>query len=268
MPTKIITRKKFIIGSMILSTQICFAGSMGEVKENAFNGAYVGLGTGVLTNFTTNTYTTTNYYGGASSIAPSIHDSASGVMFSGNLGYGKTIYENVYLGAKASILYTPINTTFGSGFSVVPSTNLVVANNDINTSYKPIYNINAVLGYEIRPRILPFVEGGVSFTGINRRYLLSRTFTNLESSSSVAYANMFTLNKYTTGYNVGLGANYRPQSNWMFSGELMYFGFGKISQTKSFAIPANNLIGTSVTNTKGVTLNTLAVFATVSYFFA
>lgn len=267
MPTKIITKKKYIIGSMILSTQIGFAGTMGDVKENAFNGAYIGLGTGVLTNLTTNTYTTTNY-GTAPSISPSIHDSSSGVMFSGNIGYGKNVYENVYLGAKASILYTPINTIFGDSFSVTPSSNLVVGNNDISTSFKPIYNINAVIGYEIKPRVLPFVEGGVSFTGIDRRYVLSRTFTNLQTSSNVAYSNLFTLNKYTTGYNIGLGANYRPESNWMFSGELMYFGFGKISDTKSFSIPANNLIGTTLTNTKGVTLNTLAVFATVSYFFA
>src|SRR3990167_7589075 len=85
------------------------AGTMGEMTPaNTFGGLYIGLGTGMLTLISEQTYSTVR--------VPSIRPPSSGeldytnsaVLFDGHVGYGAMITPQFYLGAKASIQYTPL----------------------------------------------------------------------------------------------------------------------------------------------------------------
>jgi len=232
-----------------------------------FDGGYLGLGTGLISIFTKDTFSLTNY-GNNGPSSGNLRNTYTGILFSGNIGYGEMIKKSVYLGAKASIVYTPLNGFYSSGFSLTPGTGLVVGDNQTETSFKPLYNIDAVLGYELYDHVLPYVEAGATWSGMKREYVLNRSITNLSNTDTVQYAALLSLNKYSAGYNVGMGINYQPHKNWFFSSELVYYGLGKLTASKNTAIPANNLIPNNiVVNTKIVHYSNVAFIVGLSYLF-
>ncbi len=97
-------------------------------------------------------------------------------------------------------------------------------NGSFSAQLEPYYHVDLVLGYEIVPSLLPFVQGGVTFADskVHADYSLVNVTTG-----TVAAANTLNLNKYNTGFNVGIGANWLPAQNWMLGGELVYDYFGK-----------------------------------------
>lgn len=95
---------------------------------------------------------------------------------------------------------------------------------------KPVYNIDALLGYELFSNILGFVEGGVSFAN-EKIYNKGRIVVH--SDSNAFNHSVYTVTDgYKTRYNVGLGASYQPKQNWLISGELIYNDLGNYKQTE------------------------------------
>lgn len=172
--------------------------------------------------------------------------------------------EKTYLGAKFSVYYTPLNTLDETGFSTAAGSNLTIGSNSIRTSIKPLYNIDAVLGYEIYPHFLPFVEGGVTFAEVSQNYVFKRTRTNVGTGSNVGYQYFLNLNNYNTGFNVGVGLNYEPHKHWIFSTELVYNNLGKNSGSVTTAIPASTV---TETQSRSINSSDVALFGSVSYLF-
>ncbi len=131
-------------------------------------------------------------------------------------------------------------------------------------SYQPTYNIDLVLGYELVPHVLPFVEAGVSFSNVH--YSVDRTDTIVDVANNTV-SNQFrslNLNDYKTGYNVGLGGSYQPHPNWILTSEVVYNDMGKNSGSNS--ITFDNDRGTN-THVRTIQTQSVSVFGTVSYLF-
>ena len=92
------------------------AGTMGhvELKPN-FGGFYTGLGTGMFNLITTDAYSATRNPAALPSIHGQRNFTDSAVLFDGHLGYGKMFNQNTYLGAKASVQYTPLKSKIHFG---------------------------------------------------------------------------------------------------------------------------------------------------------
>lgn len=238
-----------------------FSGTMGPSTTYTLDGLYVGLGTGFTSLFTEDKFITRR-----SNLSKGITDtnrfSYTSILFNGNIGYGKMFRDVYYLGAKASVFYTPLNAQNDISFSVPVGSLVTLGDNTYTTQVRPFYNIDAVIGYEVLPHLIPFVEGGITFANVNNNYLMKRTRTNLATTSSVTYRYAVNLDDYSTGYNVGLGVNYQVHSHWMFSSELLYNFLGN-----SFGVNSASIPGTSIIESQSRRANTSAVnlFASIAY---
>lgn len=251
--------KKYVSLVALLATNSVMAGATHTSYD--LRGFYAGLGSGFTTFFNDDAHsiTLTN---------PALYEPGhfkstdSAVLFDGHLGFGQFIKKDTYLGAKTSVYYTPLEHL--SSPQLVASANNITttAKNTSQTTLKPIYNVNAILGYEIYPHLLPFVEGGVSFSNVKTSAQQTNTRTNLNSGSSYKYTLPLNSDGYKTGYNVGLGANYQMSKNWFLSSELIYNYLGKHSSSATITLPADAGTQNSANNR---TFQMISMLASVSY---
>lgn len=239
------------------------AGTMGNTSSYDFDGFYGGLGTGLLSLFTTDTYAGTRSDGTGGKTGEN-HYIDSAVLFTGQVGYGRMLQGRTYLGVKGSIYYSPIDDRDENAFSSAAGPVLIVGSNSFLSNVKPIYNIDAVLGYEVISHVLPFVEGGVTFGNVSRNYLFNRTISNLAANTNIQYQSSFKLNSYKTEFNAGLGLNVQPTPHCILSGELVYNDLGKKSGSTSVLIPTTTTIDTQSTS---LTNQAVALFVGASYLF-
>jgi len=216
-------------------------GSLQSTRD--FEGLYAGLGTG-MTTLLLSYHSDFALFTSADTYVPGskkFHSSNAATMFDAQIGYGKFITPNIYLGMKGIVDYTPIEsfTTYpvnyivGSGFSVIASSRTEV-------EIKPIYNIDAVLGYEIYPHLLAFVEGGVNFTDVSKTHKLSLQTLDLTTLNLNQKGGYASLNDYKTGGNAGIGVGYQLPHNWIISGEILYHYLGHSSDSiPGFFLPIN-----------------------------
>ncbi len=254
--------KCIVVSCMLaLGVNSVYAGDMGKPSYD-FDGAYLGLGSGVMTLFTQE-----NRENVRGNDIKNFTDTA--VLFTGDIGYGRMFKEDLYLGVKGSIYYTALNHLNEGTVASSGGSRLVVGDNEVTTSLQPIYNIDAVLGYEVLPHLLPFVEAGVSFSTVNTRYRLKRTETLVSTpTSTVQYESIFTIGGNQTSYNVGLGINYQPHKNLFFSTELMYNDLGQRRGTTTMTVPPVAGTGARIdSDTRAVTSQDVALFGSVSYLF-
>lgn len=232
-------KSRFILAAPLsLALTNLFAGTMGPITQSAgFGGFYAGAGTGFTTVFSQDDFTV--HRPGFGVVRQGTHKvSNSAVLFSGQVGYGFMLNQNAYLGAKGSVYYTPMENTYQINYSSARGPNQLASGQDSFTrSFKPIYNIDAVLGYELSPGLMPFIEAGVSFANVKHNFLFEGAVSSLNTNTVENYTGQITLDNYKTGYNVGIGANYLAHTNWILSGELVYHDLGK-----------NNLSITNVVN--------------------
>lgn len=241
-----------------------FAGTMGDAAlPTNFNGFYAGLGTGMLNLLTKNAFSTSSITSAPPATGKlSFTDSA--VLFDGHLGYGQLFNQNTYLGAKTFVYYTPLQHIYTRSFTASTDSFLTNGNHVDTFTAKPIYNIDAILGFEVLPHVLPYLEAGVSFSNIKANYKSFRTQSNLASNNQFAYSNDMTSNSYKTGYNVGIGANYLVQKNWFLSSELIYNYLGTGAVNQSVNVPQVNAVQAFSNKT---TNQAVSLLASISYLF-
>ncbi|MBA4260278.1 MAG: hypothetical protein CK426_09325 [Legionella sp.] len=238
-----------------------FAGSMGDIgRESSFNGAYAGLGSGFSTFFVDDSHTTT-LSSPVISRTQKTHGTDTSVMFEGHLGYGQSVFERFYLGGKGSVFYTPINYLKQATNSITNGTVVTINNNHNQISLKPLYNIDAVLGYELSTHWLPFIEGGLSITNVDSNNQQDSVQMNFAGSN---YEFISSLNSkgYNVNYNLGAGLSYKIQDRLLLSAELVYNYLGRYSSTSSTVVPSG-----SETVSYNRTFQLTSLFATASYLF-
>ena len=256
------------LGSFLSNT---FAGSMGAVESNAdFSGLYAGLGTGFTNIMTKTSYSSTySQYGGYFDESNHSKYNNTPVLFTGQIGYGKMLSQTMYLGAKGSIYYTPfeINTPRrnGKNLSIPISNTLLNSNFTSKASIKPIYNVDIVLGYEVLPHLLPFIEAGFTFANVIQKFNSNRSFTNTVTGEAISYNHVLSLDKYATRYNVGIGANYLVRKNWFLFSELVYNDLGKNAASVQINIPFNGSLTEVYSRSEQNKI--ISLFAGVSYLF-
>lgn len=245
-----------------MSMNMAFAGTMGS-NQPAYDlsGFYAGLGTGFTTFFNDDIHTL-SLSNPVTVVNGHTKATESAVLFDGHLGYGQFIKRDTYLGAKTSVYYTPLEHLSTGGVDTASNNIATIGKNINQTTLKPIYNVNAILGYEVYPHLLPFVEGGVSFANVKSNELQTNTRTNLNNSSIYKYALPLNSESYKTGYNVGLGANYQVSKNWFLSSELIYNYLGKHSASTTITLPADAGTQNSATNRS---FQMISMLASVSY---
>lgn len=258
-------KRKVLSAVLTMSVSCVFAGTMGAVESNPnFGGFYAGLGTGMMTLMSNLSYSVTR----VPTLSPSYSGKASytdtAVLFDGHLGYGQMFHEKAYLGAKASVFYTPLKHEQQGPYAAANGSLLTISNNMNTLTLKPFYNVDAVLGYEVLPHLLPFVEAGVTFANVNTRYRGARTQSNVSTGTTSYYSFALNSNKYTTGGNVGVGAKYLVNKNWFLSSELIYSYLGKDSVGTSIAVPATT---TTDNHNRSRTNQAVSLLAGVSYLF-
>ncbi|ETO92477.1 outer membrane protein [Legionella oakridgensis] len=250
-----------LFASLTLGVNSLFAGSPGSLDPN-FNGFYVGLGTGITSLFIKDTFSST--FSDGISTGNDVHKSTNtAVLFSGHAGYGAMLQPHLYFGGKASVYYTPMESTEITGHALVTPTVVYDGLNKFTYSVQPIYNIDAVLGYEFFPHFLPFIEAGMSFANVKNCFKINSSRIAITGhESTLRYP--LTLDKYKTGYNIGIGTSYLVQRNWIFSGELIYHHLGKNS-----TVLTNQFPGTAITEThsRTQTSQALSLLANISYLF-
>lgn len=234
------------------------AGSLGMAESvDNFDGFYIGLGAGFTTIYTNDTLNSSISGVTNPILSGSIPSTETGVLFTGNVGYGKMFNQKTYLGAKGTIYYKPgengRNNVF---FGQVPGLYYFTDNTNVKRSIQPFYNIDAVLGYEVIPRVLPFVEGGVTVSNINNRF--ASAATAYTPTTSVNYNEVINLEGYRTGYNLGLGVNFLAAKNWFLYSELLYNDLGSQAATLINKLPA-----AGITKTTTLTEKNQAVFFVV-----
>ena len=253
--------------AMILSLGMtnAMAGSMGITEPvNDFDGFYIGLGAGFTTIYTHDTLNASIAGITNPILSASTPSTATAALFTGNLGYGKMFDQKTYLGAKGSMYYKPGESeTNNVYFGQVPGLFYFTDNTNVKRSTQPFYNIDAVLGYELFPHVLPFIEGGVTFSNINTR--VANAATAYTTTTSVNYNEVLNLGGYKAGYNVGLGANFLADKNWFLYTELLYNDFGNKTITL-----LDNLTAAGITKKTTLTEKNQAVFFVVgaSYLFS
>tara|TARA_R110002126_G_scaffold291755_1_gene456928 strand:+ start:37423 stop:38211 length:789 start_codon:yes stop_codon:yes gene_type:complete len=259
-------KKLHVISLLAALSNPLHAGSMGSDEIASFDGAYLGVGTGFISlfnndNFRTQRSNSTRVAGGGE--VNRYTDTA--IQFNGNLGYGKMMPKKTYLGAKASIYYSPIQLAGETNYSIPLGTNVITGTNTIRTNLKPIYNIDGVLGYELFPHLLSFVEAGVSFSNVTRNYEFSRSYANLTTpADTFRYSYLLNLNAYKTSYNVGVGLNYLLHDNFFLSFEVLYNDLSKRTGESSTLMGDT---GVSERQSRTVYSNAVSAFASASYLF-
>ncbi|MBL7481186.1 outer membrane protein [Legionella bononiensis] len=251
-----------LIAPLSLALSNVFAGTMGPINDTTgFGGFYAGLGTGFTTVISHDDYTITRP--GFGTIRQGTHKvTNSAVLFSGQVGYGLMFNQNTYLGGKASIYYTPMENSYQISYSSARGPNQLATGQDsFLRSFKPIYNIDGVLGYEMFSHFMPFVEAGVSFANVKHQFVFEGAVTNLTTGVANNYVGLANLDSYKTGYNVGIGANYLATPNWILSGELVYHDFGKNNFNITNVISPTNL----ATHFRQESNQAVSLLATVSY---
>lgn len=250
--------------ALFTAANVNFAGTMGPVQENsAFDGFYAGLGTGMLTLYSKDTYSVSvPGVGVVRSGSNSVTNSAT--LFSGQFGYGRMFSSNTYLGAKASIYYTPLNDADSRGYTTARGTGVLVTGEDtIHRLVKPIYNIDAVLGYAYSPKLLPFVEAGVSFGNVKHGFTFTGAVSDLTNDVVTAYVGTTTIDKYKADFNVGIGANYLVHPKLMLSSELVYTNFSNRNLSSvTFTSP-----GSTATHDRQENNNAVSLLVNASYMF-
>ena len=243
-----------------------FAGTMGAVEAPAdFGGLNLGLGTGYMTIFNYDQSSIT-HSDNLFNHSDSCRENNTAILFTGEVGYGKMFNQNTYFGAKGSIYYTPSQKRGETTHTDADSSNIDSVVDTDKTSLKPIYNVDLVLGYEIFPHVLPFVEGGVSFANVENTYEGNGIRVSaVHAGESQNFTQNLQLNGYKTGYNVGIGSNFLVKKNLFFSAELVYHDLGKNSG--SLVIPADVLNSLSHTITHSQSNTAVSLIAGVSYLF-
>lgn len=257
---------KQIVSGLLLSLgcSISFAGTMGNIgTPNNFNGFYAGLGTGMLNLLTKDSFASSTNTG-AAPVTGNLSFTDSSVLFDGHLGYGKLFNQHTYLGAKTFAYYTPLQHIYTRSFTTTTGSVLTNGNHVDTFAVKPIYNIDAILGFEVLPHVLPYLEAGVSFSNVKANYKSFRTQSNLASNNQIAYSNDMTSNTYKTGYNVGIGANYLVQKNWFLSSELIYNYLGTGAANQSVNVPQSNTVQAF---SNKATNQAVSLLASISYLF-
>ncbi len=254
--------KKILCVAMSLTlTSVAFSGTMSGYRDYSLDGFYIGLGTGLF-----NLYTDDSFIARKSNSSVSVNEteksSYTSVLFTGNIGYGRMYTDTLYVGAKANIFYTPFNYVENDSYVVPNGSTTTFGENTYTTQIRPFYNIDAVLGYEFIPHFIPFVEGGLTFANVTKKYQLNRTVSDYLTNSSSQYSFTVNANNYSTGYNVGIGLNYQPQRHWIFAGELLYIDLGQ-----NFGASGAQIPGTAIVDSQSRRLNSdaIALFATISY---
>lgn len=254
---------KLVMGlSALAFVSNLYAGTMGPVAQPDFSGFYAGLGVGQTTLFNHDEFSV-SVPGVGLVRSGSIKDTDSAVLFSGQVGYGLMFAQRSYLGVKGSVFYTPLEDTDSYAYS---SGGLVLVNgvDSFTRSVKPIYNVDLVLGYEVAPNVLPFVEGGVSFANVKHQFDAVGTVTNLSPLRVSEYNGTSVIDEYKTGYNVGIGANYLATNHLILSSELVYHYLGKRDITlTNVALPA----GSSATHYRSETNQAVSFVIGASYLF-
>lgn len=260
-------KKKITTALLSLGSVTALAGTMGAVEPAMdFDGFYLGLGSGVSSLFHKDISSSVESDG-----HNNFYDTSRGVqsdlIFTGNIGYGKMFAEKTYLGAKASIYYNPAEHSYvSSSFDLYKGHNYVSSHKS-SGSFLPTYNLDLMLGYEVIPHFLPFVEAGVTFSDFRGKDTISASRTNLNGSGAIAYTTPLNIGGYNTNYNVGLGGYYLVHKNWFFSSELVYTDFGKYNVS---GVELAHLVFDSATETlsKSWTGSALNLFFGVNYLFS
>ena len=258
--------KKGIIALFVLSSSSAFSGTMGPIETNTnFGGLYLGLGTGVtdISGKATVQTNSSDILNGSGSYSGT--GGSDSILYTGVVGYGKMFNEKTYFGAKASIYYTAKR--YSSSFNGVHEneTNTLTTDSGQSVSdFQPSYNVDLMLGYEIIPHILPFVEGGVSFS--NPRNIRQDRFLRVSPTNGAIVNNVANENEgYQTGFNVGIGSYFLVSSNWFFNTELVYTDMGKTSSFYQATTPGTPPVTDS--NSISISTNSVSLFAGVSYLF-
>ena len=264
---------KHAVYFLLLSSLIdAHAGSMGEIHTAHFNGLYAGLGVGESTLFAKDNYLNTinidNFT--KAELSNTLRNENTAVLFEGHLGYGKMLSPILYLGAKSSVYYTPIEILSQStaeipSISIGPGANYLTSLKNVNQiSMQPIYNIDGILGYEIYDNFLPFVEAGVNFSSVNNFHSQNNLIQQPNFSSPALFSGNYNTHGFNTGFNVGIGANYQTHKPWLISGELVYHNLGQYSISKTY--PLANVPG-FLSSSSTRTFQMVSVLVSFSYLF-
>lgn len=254
------------VGLAFLFSGKVLAGTLGAPQVPDFNGVSLGLGTGFISifnndNFRTQRSNSTRVAGAAE--VNRYTDTA--VQFNANLGYGKMFKEKTYLGAKAAVYYSPFENAGETNYAVPLGSTVLIGTNTIRSSMKPMFNIDGVLGYALLPRMLSFVEAGVSFSNMRRDYEFTRVFADLpDPSNTFRYSYLLSLDAYKTSYNVGVGLSYLLQQHLFLSFEVLYNDLSKRTGGSSTFMGDT---GISERQTRTVYTSAVSAFASASCLF-
>lgn len=264
---------KHTVCFLLISSLIdAHAGSMGDMNSAHFDGFYAGLGVGDSTLFAKDSYSNTISINDfiKAELSNTLRNENNAVLFEGHLGYGKMVEPRFYLGAKGSVFYTPIQILSQStaeipSVSIEPSPSYLTSLKNINQiSMQPIYNIDGVLGYELYDHFLPFIEAGVNFSNVNNFHSQNNLVQQPGFSPPASFSANYNTSGFNTGYNVGLGVNYRMNKQWIVSGELVYHNLGQYSINKTY--PLSNAAG-FISSSSTRTFQMVSVLASFSYLF-
>ncbi|MDF1678341.1 MAG: hypothetical protein P1U32_06565 [Legionellaceae bacterium] len=253
-------RKYLTTLSMIfVATQTASAGTIGETYN--MNGLYAGLGVGEATIFI-NEQLSNSFDAYNISTIGVVNDTRTGVLFQGQVGYGKMVQSNTYLGLKGSVYYTPLNYYATGSEEMLVDGAMVTVNDKTQFNFEPIFNIDAVLGYELYPHVIPFVQAGVSFAGVNALHIQKNSGFNMSTGGQKLYPQNLKVNKYVTGYNVGIGSTYQANKHLLLSGELIYNYIGKYFSSNT-TYPNQHL--RAYTSTANSLFQQVSLFVNASY---
>jgi len=262
-----VSKKKMTAVLLSLGSASALAGTMGAVEPvvNNFDGFYVGLGSGLSTLFEKHNYSSVES-DGHNNFSSSSKDAASSTLFTGTLGYGKMFAEKTYLGAKFSTYYSPAERRYSSAHSDIYRDHQNVYISHFSRSFMPTYNLDLMLGYEVIPNFLPFVEGGVSFSDFRVKTTHNVSRTALVGGSTISYSNNLSTGGYNTNWNVGIGGYYLVDKNWFFSTDLVYTDHG--SHSASFLETSHAAFdGNTETLSHSVSTSAVNLFFGVNYLF-
>ncbi len=259
-------RKLKIAGLSLLCSSQLFAGTMGAVETPSFDGLYLGLGTGFISIFNNDSFRTQRSNSTKVAGIPEVNRyTNTAVQFNANLGYGKMFKEKTYLGAKAAVYYSPFENAGETNYAVPLGTTALIGTNTIRSSLKPIFNIDGVLGYELFPRMLSFVEAGVSFSNMRRDYEFARLYAPLPNPDGMfRYSYLLSLDAYKTSYNVGVGLSYLMQQHFFLSLEVLYNDMNKRTGESSTLMSDT---GVNERQTRKVYTSAVSAFASASLLF-
>ncbi|MDF1646026.1 MAG: hypothetical protein P1U61_03455 [Legionellaceae bacterium] len=254
-------KKNFIVAVVCaVGIQSVEAGSVGDAYN--MGGFYAGIGVGEATILINEAFSSTfDAYNMATNGVT--NDTRTGILFQGQIGYGKMFEEHTYLGLKGSVYYTPIHYSgTGSEQSIVDGA-IVSINDKVQMDFKPIFNIDGVFGYEIYPHVIPFVQAGVSFAGVTALNIQKNSGFNQDTGGRKLFSQISRVNnKYETGYNVGFGTTYQSTKHFLLSGEVIYNYIGKFSSSDT------TFVNTHLQNhtiSSDLLLQQVSLFITASY---